>query len=164
MSGVSAQLFGTGLCAFHHRLHVGSYGQFCTFVGFDLYVLDQTGFTGHIRRLIRIDVATWKSELLGQWPSTHLFDEQHLTNGPDGLLVLTSSISRLGTHVMVGLRPTDQGFDVDWVRLGDGRALGGPSFNRHGMTVTVDAGGEVRNSVVDRDNLEHRWFDLAECL
>lgn len=129
-----------------------------------LYVLDQTGFTGHIRRLIRIDVATWKSELLGQWPSTHLFDEQHLTNGPDGLLVLTSSISRLGTHVMVGLRPTDQGFGVDWVRLGEGRALGGPSFNRHGMTVTVDAGGEVRNSVVDRDNLEHRWFDLAECL
>jgi len=126
-----------------------------------LYVLDQKG---HTRRMIRIDLATWKSEVLGRWPATWLFDEQHLSNAPDGTLVLTSSASRLGTHVVVGIRPTDQGLDVDWVRLGHGRAIGAPSFGPKGMTVWVDLHGEVRHFGVDRDDLEHRWFDLAECL
>ena len=126
-----------------------------------LYVLDQKGGK---RRLIQINVSTWKSRIVGKWPATPLFDSQFLSNGPGGVLVLTSSASRLDHHIAVGLRPTDQSIGVDWVHLGDGTALDSPSFNDLGMTLVVDSGDETSHVFVPRDDLEQGWFDLSHCL
>ena len=131
-----------------------------------LYVLDQKQKkNGHeIRRLIRIDVTTYESEVLGKWPASHLFDSQHLSNAADGTLVLSSSSSGLKSHVVVGIRPGEKGFDVEWVRTGLGVLLHGATLTSEGLTLALDSWGELEHIFVPAGELDRRWFDLSNCL
>ncbi len=106
-----------------------------------LYVWDRTD--GGIERLIRIGVASLKSEIL--YEQTQANEETRLSIGFDGTVLVGMSIAN--AHAIMGFTPED-GESSYWTRGGAGSLVHAPSLTKNGLTLTRNIDGAVQHDFI----------------
>ncbi len=121
-----------------------------------------------VRRLLRIDTRTWRSEALGEWPKLGLFDHLWLGSTEGGLLLVTASSERRGQHLVAALVPEAKGLRVEWTRAGRGALEHAASYSSRpgrGLTLPVVDGETLGYDLVPPAELRRpRRFTLGSCL
>jgi hypothetical protein len=132
-----------------------------------LYLVDEAS-AGWWRkaRLLRIDLSTFESAVLAEWPRLPFMDDAFLTNTFDGKLLLVGSSSSLHRFVGVVVDPTS-GFPPV-VRSFDGKGVVAldPTLRANGLTVPLADSTGVTNLFVPIDDVGRFSLPhgLAECL